>query len=798
MPGLVIGFKFHPKASEMKKFNISSLPFYLIFFVYFTIHASLSAQNLNEVYERFRPEIEKIRNQEDAKNLIFTHARNEFELTEDLMTFLVALNGGAYTEQIDFLMTVPIQKWNPNIGPGGWGAYQIENARMLVKKNVTTAFHNVSNYASKISEGFKYYNLCSSILEALEGDGGAKLKSIQLSFEIVRDWMLADFPNFNAAILSAGIISYSLDKFINTTLDEYNEYWWNKYSSYLLDKYPGFIQEWANPSMQGDMGKFLESRLTEFWDSAEQFEQGAPVMYRNSEYAKNMFGPSFAARYYKDYLHQSFLTWAKRNAEIEEANAWTAAEKNAIALKELLGEIKIMKAAIEAAGQQMNEKTPISLIVIPGKVNLKAGESVSFRAMAVFEDQSNADVTEMDNVSWSSGTNSFTVTDDTEAGEQIITVTYMNLSAKAVVTVAEREDEKEPPCGENQKWSPEKKKCVCIEGYEMIEELGKCVSIDDMISEMAGEEPDTSCNEKLMAVSLSRLKEIVAESQMMSARFNNLLSNFMKSVNEKQGIPCSDQLIAAAYAGAKQIEQEMQDLEDEATKISSELIIEAALCQLNNPEYDVSSIIGLAGQMGSPLGRISQGIAGMESELMVNGCDQKEVADLGNSIAETTTDPEVLAAIQSGGMIQPPGNTDGGTMGAVAVLYDGTDAPLSYVTVAVNINLSTFNFVLAKDAQEVQNFENIALKEGDRIQITVHGTSLNPSFTLLPSDFAWIDPETQQQTTPGNGICLFTMVIAIHFNADEEVNRYEMIVGIGTIGFGIPGFPEGSGRELRF
>ena len=782
----------------MKKFNISSLPFYLIFFLYFTFHTSLPAQDLTEVYERFRPEIEKIRNQEDAKNFIFTHARNEFELTEDIMTFLVALNGGAYTEQIDFLMNVPIQKWNPNIGPGGWGAYRIENARILVKKNVTTAFHNVSNYASKISEGLKYYNLCSSILEAMEGDGGAKLKSIQLAFEIVRDWMLADFPNFNTAILSAGLISYSLDKFINTTLDEYNEYWWNKYSSYLLNKYPGFIQDWANPSMQGDIGKFLESRLAEFWDSAEQFEQGAPFMYQHSEYARNQLGPSFASRYYRDYLHQSFLAWAKRNADMEEANAWREADNNARALKELLGEIKMMKAAIEAAGQQLNEKTPISLIVIPNKVNLKAGESASFRAIAVFEDQSSTDITEMESASWSSGVNSFTVTDDTEAGEQSITVTYMNLQAKAVVTVAERADDKETQCGENQEWSPEEKKCVCIEGYEMIEELGKCVNIDEAISEMAGEEPDTVCNEKLMAESLSRLREIVAESQLMSARFTNLLSNFMKSVNEKHGIPCNDQLIAAAYAGAKQIELEMQDLEDEANRISTELIVEAALCQLTNPDYDVSSIIGLAGQMGSPLGRISQGIAGMESELLINGCDQQEVADLGNSIAETTTDPEVLAAIQSGGMIQPPEYTEGGTMGAVAVVYDGMDAPMSYITVAVNINLSTFNFVLAKNAQEVQNFENIALKEGDRVQISVHGTSLNPSFTLLPSDFAWIDPETQQPTTPGTGISLFTMVIAIHYNTDEEVNRYEMIVGIGTIGYGIPGFPEGSGRELRF
>jgi len=101
-------------------------------------------------------------------------------------------------------------------------------------------------------------------------------------------------------------------------------------------------------------------------------------------------------------------------------------------------------------------------------------------------------------------------------------------------------------------------------------------------------------------------------------------------------------------------------------------------------------------------------------------------------------------------------------------------------------------------SQEISNFENVQLKEGDRMRITVSGTSLNPSITLLPDDFIWIDPQTNQQTSPGNGLCLFTVVIGIAFNDDEDVNRYEMIVAIGTVGFGIPGFPEGYGRELRF
>jgi hypothetical protein len=42
------------------------------------------------------------------------------------------------------------------------------------------------------------------------------------------------------------------------------------------------------------------------------------------------------------------------------------------------------------------------------------------------------------------------------------------------------------------------------------------------------------------------------------------------------------------------------------------------------------------------------------------------------------------------------------------------------------------------------------------------------------------------------------MVIAIHFNSNEEVNRYEMIVGIGTIGFGILASPKAPEESYGF
>jgi len=780
----------------MKNFKIPGISFYMILAFSFMISSTTFSQDLDKVWERFRPEIEKIQNDEDGRSFILTHAKEELELTEDMMSFLVDLNRGAYTKQIDFIMTIPVQKWNPNLGL--WGAYELVDVQRVVKKNVTTAFNNVSKYINVISKGLKGYSLLYSIIDAYYGDDKAKLKSLYEASELAIAWISSDLPNIGTAMFSAGLINYALEKFINTTLDEYNEYWWNKYSAYLQENYPSFIQNWANPSMQGDMVKFLEGRLSEFWDSADQYEQGAPYMYRHSEYAKNMLGASFAARYYRDYLHQSYLAWAKRNAEIEEANAWRMAENNAKALKELLNELKMMKAAIEAAEQQMNEKTPVSLIVIPDKTVLKTGETATFRAMAVMDDKSYTDVTTMENTAWSTGSGSFTATEQTESGEHIITVTYMGLEAKATVIVEERETVKENPCpGEFQEWNEEKNKCDCIEGYEMIEELGKCVSIDGAIKEVSGEKPETACDEVLMAAKLARLQEIAAESKLKAAQFNNLLAQFKKAIYSSLD-PCYDQIIATAYAGAIQMAQQFEDYQDEATSVSSELILEAALCEINDPKYDINSLLNLVSQIGPPVAMVNEGISEIEAELFVNGCDEQELVNRGNAIADKTTDPEVISGITPGDIINPPNPLPGGTMGVVAVVYDGVNAPMRSVNVTVSFPFRTFNYSLGMGSQEISNFENVQLKEGDRMRITVSGTSLNPSITLLPDDFIWIDPQTNQQTSPGNGLCLFTVVIGIAFNDDEDVNRYEMIVAIGTVGFGIPGFPEGYGRELRF
>jgi hypothetical protein len=718
----------------MKTHTVTCYFIYLMLILFTSLQIQFThAQDIDQLYQRFSADIEKIEAQEQANQFFWTHVKDEFGLTVDLMQFLQDLNGGAFTEQIDFLMKVPKWEWKPLAG-------NIENVQRLVSKNQFTALNNVTNYADKISKGLKYYSLCSEIVKAYNGDDRAKLKSLHTMFEINRGWLISDFPNINIAMLAVTVINYALDKFIHTTLAEYNEYWWTQYSHYLLSKYPSFVNDWAMPSMEGDPVALLERRFSEFWDSAEQFEQNAPVLYRNSLYAKDQFGPSFAARYYRDYLHESFKTWARRNSEQEEANAWREFRNKGRQLNELVDEIKILMAAIKEAELQMKEKVPVSLVVIPNEAKLEIGESVSFKALAVYEDETFSDITNLDAAGWSTGSNTFSAPEETEVTLHYVTVTYMNLEATATITVMGKEADKERDCGDNEEWSDEENECVCIAGFERIAELdNKCVNLDEAIDDIKGEKADVMCDEASMAERFNRLRSIVSESQFKAAQFRNFLDQFMKAVNEKSGYPCNDQIIAAAYSGARHISQEFQDYEDEFNELSRDLVWEAAICQLDNPNYEWSSIVALTRQFASPRNQVIQGIANMESQLTLFGCDQQDVADLGDAVADRSADPEVISGMGTGGDgTQPPGPVTGGTTVVILVANNDYNGPLSSIRVSVNFPFRTFSFSVGKGSFDNQHFHNAQLNEGDRMQITVQGTHLNPSITLLPSDFVWI------------------------------------------------------------
>ncbi|MCG2587387.1 DUF3869 domain-containing protein [Rhodohalobacter sp. WB101] len=296
------------------------------------------------------------------------------------------------------------------------------------------------------------------------------------------------------------------------------------------------------------------------------------------------------------------------------------------------------------------EEIPVSLTISPAEASLEIDGSVSFTVFAVFDDESTRNVTEL--ATWNTGSSSFTAT---EAGETTVTATYLGLSASAVVIV----EEAAPQCNEpSEVLDEETGNCVCntAEGYEMNEELGKCINIDEALEEVT-EEGDALCDEQSLIASLARLDEIVASGNRLAANFRATVNKFMKEVNDQNSDICENTIIAAAFAGAKDQQAEYQVLVDEATRLSTDLILESSLCPLEDVEIDINSILQKISQLGPIQGEMEDGLAMMEDQLQQQSCDTQEVEDQGDTIAERD-DPEVIQA--------------GGT-GATEICGDGID-----------------------------------------------------------------------------------------------------------------------------
>ncbi|MDH3252265.1 MAG: hypothetical protein OEM41_05690, partial [Ignavibacteria bacterium] len=287
---------------------------------------------------------------------------------------------------------------------------------------------------------------------------------------------------------------------------------------------------------------------------------------------------------------------------------------------------------------EKTERVPVGLTVSPGETQLKVGETVNFKALVTYEDTSVADVTSWGETKWSGGTNTFKAE---EAGTYAHSVTYRSFSASATVTVEEAH-----ACPDDQHWDEEKQACVCDKG-EWNEELGKCINLDEAIGEVT--EEGELCDEEALSAQLARLGDLVAESARVSANFQVAYNKFLKEINDQNANPCENNILAVAYAGAKRHLSDYQTIVDEATELSTNLILQAGLCPDLRVNLNISQILARVGQLGGPFGQIKEGIAEMESQLLTFGCDEQEVSEQGDRIAEQTDDPEVIQAGGAGG-----------------------------------------------------------------------------------------------------------------------------------------------------
>ena len=186
--------------------------------------------------------------------------------------------------------------------------------------------------------------------------------------------------------------------------------------------------------------------------------------------------------------------------------------------------------------------------------------------------------------------------------------------------------------------------CVCntAEGYEMNEELGKCINIDEALVEVTEDGEDALCEEESLIASLSRLDELVASGNRIAANFQATLNKFIKEINDQNSNPCENSIIAVAYAGARETLTEYELLVEEVRSLGTDLILQGRLCPLEEINLDIATILQKVSQLDAR-GQIQEGIAIMENQLQTFGCDEQQVEDQGDTIAEHSN-PEILQA----------------------------------------------------------------------------------------------------------------------------------------------------------
>lgn len=272
---------------------------------------------------------------------------------------------------------------------------------------------------------------------------------------------------------------------------------------------------------------------------------------------------------------------------------------------------------------------PVRLSLTPQRPSVKPGEQVEFTATAEYYDGTHVDVTQQ--ATWRGRGHTFTTN---RPGTYVVAVSFAGLNAETQVTV-------EAVCEAHEVWSDADGRCVCADGYEYSDEVGACINLDAAIADATPDGAGSACDADAVRAKLARLDELAASGRRMAAEFQSTLNAFQQEINTQNANPCQNDIVAVAYSGAQASLAQYQALVDEATDLSTELILERSFCP--ELDVDVSTILGRVAGLGPPMGQIEDGIATMQQQLLTYGCDEQDVRDQGETVAERT-DPELVQA----------------------------------------------------------------------------------------------------------------------------------------------------------
>lgn len=586
-------------------------------------------------------ELRKLQSDSDAQQALTTHAQSAFGVTSTIFDFAAKLASGDYVEQIEKIMDVPVQQWNPNLG---WmGGYDIKIVKRICAKNQTASlFGRVKDDMGNLGTALSVYSVMKDVYAGYNGDNAARLKAMKGTYDLCQGYWAQrmGWNSIGTAMMGAAVIGYALDTFQAEAQQRYTDYWYNAYSQWLEGEYPNIVtgpDSWADLARTG--GKTaVQRRLYAFWDApydnavkyyGQDKLQTAPAM------ADLQMRDRFAAQYYYDRIHTTLKTYFTNETEKAEAMAAYEAEKAHERLMQRIAELQMLQKAIQDAedaktGEEEEEApTPISLLLRPGSTTLDIGESVTFTAWYIFEDHTLKPATA--NLTYGGAASGSTFT-AAEAGDFTITATCDGLSASATVKVNEQEGEDDEED-----------------------------EIDDAIDEIQDPEDEDLCEAAGIAEMRSSLAGLVARVQSKASVVGMYRTKFDKELADRAADPCGNTLMAYCYQQASLAAGDIDYLVDELRSLASSLLMQMALCPddvaASGEPYTIRDVIKDIADAGRARGDAEAALTAMQSRLGEAGCDEDEFTELGDRYVEDGEDPDGLQ--------------DGGNMNEIA--GDGVD-----------------------------------------------------------------------------------------------------------------------------
>lgn len=291
--------------------------------------------------------------------------------------------------------------------------------------------------------------------------------------------------------------------------------------------------------------------------------------------------------------------------------------------------------------EQKKATTIVSIIVNPSSSQLNLGQEASFQAMATYADNHTEDVT--GKASWSGGAGSAFKAD--KVGTFSITATYQGISGSGTITVTE------PACpDENAHWDKEAKNCVCNEGFEPNEKLGKCINLDKAIDDVGNARKGGDlCDENAIRGQWQFIQQRVARGEAIFSGFEGRYQKFLKEISDQNSSPCQNNLIAVAFAGGSRDLEGYGVLVEEVKTVANDLIERVGVCPDLKFQLDYSQLTSLLSQVGRHSGQMKRAIADMQAQLGRFGCDENDVLQNGNQTADNTGNINVIGDGGSGG-----------------------------------------------------------------------------------------------------------------------------------------------------